>query len=174
VGDGAAVSDRLLSDGGDLHLLFTGTLIDGPRSNFQAYFHIFVFQLYNHVYNVVRVCEYWMLTWVGVCLVMVQIINDAQQSGLTALMFLMMPLFALTGYLVAERRCQQLLDSHPEDLSFPEEFELKSRFLMADLITQLRLSSTENQDHSSHANSNSVKISPEKIQTIIQGMSAFI
>jgi hypothetical protein len=127
-------------------------------------------QLYNQLFNIVRICEYWMLTWVGVCLVMIQSINDAQQSGLSALMFLMMPVAGLMGYLVADRRRQQLLDARPEELNSPEEFELKSRFLMADLITQLRRTSNDHNTPPSHPNSHVGILSPEQIQSIIQGI----
>jgi hypothetical protein len=87
--------------------------------------------------NFLRVCEYWALSWVGLCLFLAQAVDDATQSGLTLIMLVMMPLIAIMGYLAAHHRCALLMQAKPSDLTSPEDFELKIRFLMEHHVEEL-------------------------------------
>jgi hypothetical protein len=88
-----------------------------------------------------RACEYWALSWFGVCLALSQLIDDASQSGLTVVMFVMLPCVAATGYLMVLHRYTLLTKALPADLNSSEDFELKIRFVMESHVEALSKSS---------------------------------
>lgn len=95
---------------------------------------VFTWQLpyYRFGYNELRCVEYWMLTWVGLCLALIQIINDAAQSGLTIMMFLCLPMIAALALMTVRWRRRRIKKTPVLELASAEEVELKVRFLLDD------------------------------------------
>jgi PAS domain S-box-containing protein len=86
----------------------------------------------------VRCTLYWVLSWVGISLIVVALINDANEPGATVMMFLGLPIVMCLAYLVVHARRRHLELTPLGDLNGAEEVELKARFLLEEFVEYKR------------------------------------
>jgi hypothetical protein len=72
-------------------------------------------------YNELRCAQFWLLSWVGICLVIVQLINNPRQAGATVMMYLSFPVVVILSVLVARVRRRSIIKRPVPHLNSPEE-----------------------------------------------------
>ena len=95
-------------------------------------------QFFRFHFNALLAIEYSVLTWVGVCLVVVQIINDTSQLGVPVMMFVMSPLIGLLSFFTIQRRRRLVAEAPLSELTSENEFELRARQVLERYTAHLR------------------------------------
>jgi hypothetical protein len=92
-------------------------------SNFVSLIFSFLFQI-----------SYGILTWVGLCLIIVQFLDSPSESGVSVMMYTCLPMVILLIYMLVHARRRQIEQAPVHELSCAEEVELKVRFLLEGFI----------------------------------------
>jgi hypothetical protein len=77
---------------------------------------------------------YWLLSWVGLCLVIVQLLDRPDEPGVTLMLYACLPLVAVLAYLSVSARRRQIEVTTLGELSGAEEVELKVRFMLEEYV----------------------------------------
>jgi hypothetical protein len=120
-----------------------------------------------------RICEYFMLSWVGFCLLVVQSVNARDQTGLTVMMYLLLPVIAYLGHLLAEVRKRQMMEVDANILTSPLEFELKGRLLMEPIMVTMQDKFTGRSPEKTALTAEQVELNEDKLTRLLQGTFCF-
>ena len=85
---------------------------------------MFLFQYlpyYRFGFNEIFTAEYWLLSWMAISLVVIQFINDSNQSGATIMMYISIPIVILLAVLAVRVRRRTIMKHSVPHLNSPEE-----------------------------------------------------